>query len=124
MSVENVKDLLQTFTSVTIDSTYDTIIQYLYNNEQQHILNDCNLTELPKELEYIVEERTAGRFIQTHKNVLLSSDELNVVTKIKEGDTEVNFGTNTSAESRLDAIVTSWLSNRERDMACYRKLKW
>lgn len=124
MSVENVKDLLQNFTSVMIDSTYDAIIQYLYNNEQQYILNDCNLTELPKELEYIVEERTAGRFIQIHKNVLLSSDELNVVTKIKEGDTEVNFATNTSAESRLDAIVTSWLSNRERDIACYRRLKW
>lgn len=124
MPVENVKDLLQNFTSVMIDSTYDAIIQYLYNNEQQHILNDCNLTELPKELEYIVEERTAGRFIQIHKNVLLSSDELNVVTKIKEGDTEVSFGTNTSAESRLDTIVTSWLSNRERDIACCRKLKW
>ena len=124
MSAENVKDLLQTFTSVMIDSTYDAIIQYLYNNEQQHILNDCNLTELPKELEFVVEERTAGRFIQTHKNVLLSSDELNVVTKIKEGDTEVNFGTNTSAESRLDAIVTSLLRTRERDIACCRKLRW
>ena len=65
MSVENVKDLLQNFTSVTIDSTYDAIIQYLYNNEQQHILNDCNLTELPKELEYIVEERVAGKTVVT-----------------------------------------------------------
>lgn len=124
MSVENVKDLLQNFTSVMIDSTYDAIIQYLYNNEQQHILNDCNLTELPKKLEFVVEERTAGRFIQIHKNVLLSSDELNVVTKIKEGDTEVNFATNTSAESRLDAIVTSLLRTRERDIACCRRLKW
>lgn len=124
MSVENVKDLLQNFTSVMIDSTYDAIIQYLYNNEQQHTLNDCNLTELPKKLEFVVEERTAGRFIQIHKNVLLSSDELNVVTKIKEGDTEVNFATNTSAESRLDAIVTSLLRTRERDIACCRRLKW
>lgn len=107
-----------------IDSTYDAIIQYLYNNEQQHIINDCNLTELPKKLEFVVEERTAGRFIQIHKNVLLSSDELNVVTKIKEGDTEVNFATNTSAESRLDAIVTSLLRTRERDIACCRRLKW
>lgn len=122
--MDKIKALIKNVTGFDVGTNYDEVLTYIYDAEKQHILNDCNLTELPKKLEYIVEERTAGRFIQTHKNVLLSSDELNVVTKIKEGDTEVNFGSNTSAESRLDAIVTSWLSNRERDIACYRKLKW
>lgn len=122
--MDNIKMLIKVTTNYDVYDDFDSFLSYLYNIEKQHILNDCNLTELPKELEYIVEERVAGGFIQTHKNVLLSSDELNVVTKIKEGDTEVNFGTNTSAESRLDTIVTSWLSNRERDISCYRKLKW
>lgn len=118
--------LIKVATNYDVYNDFDGFLSYLYNNEKQHILNDCNLTELPKELEYIVDERVAGHFLQMNKSTVLSTDDLNVVTSIKEGDTQVNFG-DTSNESRLDALINTWInsnSNRERDIACYRKLKW
>lgn len=124
--MDNIKMLIKVTTNYDVYDDFDSFLSYLYNIEKQHILNDCNLTELPKELEYIVEERVAGNFLQMNKSTVLSADDLNVVTSIKEGDTQVNFG-DTSNESRLDALINTWInsnSNRERDIACCRKLKW
>lgn len=101
----------------------DTFIEFIYNSEKQHILNDCNLTELPTELEYIVIERAVGRFLQLKLKDILTDDELNVVKSIKEGDTQVEFG-DVSNETRIQGVIASLLRSRERDMACYRKFKW
>ena len=119
--MERIIELLKELTGISFDG--DAFIEYLYNSEKQHILNDCNLNELPKELEYIVIERTVGRFLQLKLKDILTDDELNVITSIKEGDTQVQFG-DVSNETRLQGVIASLLRGRESDMACYRKLKW
>ena len=120
MSLDTVKMLIQA-AGYEAQSADDALLTYLLQAEQQYVLDDCNLDVLPEALEPVVEERTAGRFLQLKKADVLDDDALSVVTRIEEGDTTVQFE-GTSAESRLDSIIASWL--RERDLACYRKLRW
>lgn len=120
-TLEHVKMLIQAATGYEVQLTDDALLTYLLQAEQQYVLDDCNLDILPVELEFVVEERTAGKFLQLKKSDVLTDDDLSVVTRIEEGDTTVELA-GTSAESRLDSLIASWL--RERDLACYRKLRW
>lgn len=121
VSLDTVKMLIQAATGYEVQAADDALLTYLLQAEQQYVLDDCNLDVLPEALEPVVEERTAGRFLQLKKSAVLSDDDIAVVSRIEEGDTTVEFE-GTSAESRLDSLIASWL--RERDLACYRKLRW
>lgn len=121
VSLDTVKMLIQAATGYEVQAADDALLTYLLQAEQQYVLDDCNLDVLPAELEPVVEERTAGKFLQLKKGDVLSDDDASVVTRVEEGDTTVQFE-GTSAESRLDSLIASWL--RERDLACYRKLRW
>ncbi|WP_301860978.1 hypothetical protein [uncultured Megasphaera sp.] len=120
-SLSNVKMLIQAATGYEVQIADDALLNCLLQAEQQAIVDDCNLDALPAELEPVVEERTAGKFLQLKKSAVLNEDDASVVTRIEEGDTTVQFE-GTSAESRLDSLISSWL--RERDLACYRRLRW
>lgn len=120
-SIDNVKMLMQAATGYAALPADDALLTYLLQSEERAVLDDCNLAVLPEALDTVVEERAAGRFLQMKKADVLSADDLAVVSRIEEGDTTVEFE-GTSAESRLDGVITSWL--RERDLACYRKLRW
>ena len=120
-SIDNVKMLIQAATGYAALPADDALLTYLLQSEERAVLDDCNLAVLPEALDTVVEERAAGRFLQMKKADVLSADDLAVVSRIEEGDTTVEFE-GTSAESRLDGVITSWL--RERDLACYRKLRW
>lgn len=120
-SIDNVKMLIQAATGYAALPADDALLTYLLQSEERAVLDDCNLVVSPEALDTVVEERAAGRFLQMKKADVLSADDLAVVSRIEEGDTTVEFE-GTSAESRLDGVITSWL--RERDLACYRKLRW
>lgn len=121
VSLDTVKMLIQAATGYEVQAADDMLLRYLLQSEERAVLDDCNLDALPAELEPVVEERTAGKFLQLKKGTVLSEDDASVVTRVEEGDTTVQFE-GTSAESRLDSLIASWL--RERDLACYRKLRW
>ena len=120
-SIDNVKMLIQAAKGYAAQPADDALLTYLLQSEERAVLDDCNLAVLPEALDTVVEERAAGRFLQMKKADVLSADDLAVVSRIEEGDTTVEFE-GASAESRLDGVITSWL--RERDLACYRKLRW
>ena len=120
-SIDNVKMLIQAATGYAALPADDALLTYLLQSEERAVLDDCNLAVLPEALDTVVEERAAGPFLQMKKADVLSADDLAVVSRIEEGDTTVECE-GTSAESRLDGVITSWL--RERDLACYRKLRW
>lgn len=121
MNLDNVKRLIQASTKYAVPDEDAALLTYLYNNELQDVLNNCNLTELPVELQHVVEERTAGRYLQLRKSTILGDDAFDVVKSIKEGDTTVELAGET-ASARLDALAAVLL--RGRDLGCYRKLKW
>ena len=115
------QNLIKATTNYEIPATDNNLILYLYQNECQAILNDCNLLELPSELKYVAEERTAGRYIQLKKFDILGADNLEVVTQIKEGDTTVELD-GSAVDERLDSLANALLKGR--DVSCLRKLRW
>lgn len=119
--IEDVKALIKGAAGYDVKDTDMALLEYIYQGEMQHVLNDCNLKEMPDELRHTVDEMTAGRFIQMCKPAVLTAEDLNVVKSIKEGDTTVELG-GTSAEQRLDSLIALW--TRERDLRCFRKLRW
>lgn len=104
----------------TIDTIDESLVAFLLRTEEQHILNFCNLTELPEELKNELIEIVAGRYLQIKKANILG-DESDVVTSIKEGDVTVNFNAE-SPSNRLQSVI-DYLT-RERDLLSFRKLKW
>ena len=97
------------------------VLSYIYSDVEQHIKNDCNVTEIPEGLQTVLDELTAGKFLALQKGVILGTEGTEVVKSIREGDTTVELG-GTSTEQRYDAIVR--VLTRERDFACYRKFRW
>lgn len=117
MNEDVIKLIKSIATDVFID---DSLVAFLLRTEEQHILNFCNLTELPQELANDLVERVAGRYLQIRKADILG-DNSDVVTSIKEGDVTVNFNAE-SPSTRLQSII-DYLT-RERDLLSFRKLKW
>lgn len=102
---------------------YEDMLEYIYNAEEQSVLNNINQTILPHQLEHIVEERAVGRYLQMNKKTILSDEELQAPKSIREGDITVDFG-NVSVEGRLDKVIAHLLKRRDSELACYRTLKW
>lgn len=121
MNLDNVKLLIQASTGYTVTDADTALLTYFYNSEEQDISNNCNLEALPDELIYVVEERAAARYMQCKKADVLGDGNADIVKRIKEGDTTVELAGDT-ASARLDALVTELL--RERDLGCYRRLRW
>ena len=117
--IADVKILIKGATGYDVKDSDMALLEYIYQGEVQHVLNSCNLKEIPDELQHTVDEMTAGRFMQMGKAAILSADD--VVKSIKEGDTTVELG-GTSAEQRLDALIALW--TKERDLGCFRRLRW
>ena len=111
--IADVKILIKGATGYDVKDSDMTLLEYIYQGDLQHVLNSCNLKEIPDELQRTVDEMS--------KAAILSADELDVVKSIKEGDTTVELG-GTSAEQRLDALIALW--TKERDLGCFRKLRW
>lgn len=95
------------------------------------ILNDCNLKELPDGLVHVAVDMAAGEYLRSKKQsgqLDIDSVDLSAaaVSSIKEGDTQVNFGTNSgqSAGERLDSLINWLISGHRGDIACYRRLRW
>lgn len=123
VTMEMVKELIKQLTGYIVQSYDEPLLEFIYNSEQQHILNDCNVSELPEQLQYIVHERTIGQYIGMKLTDILGADNLNVVTSIKEGDTTVEIG-GISNEERLNSLTGHFMRSRGRDIACFRRLKW
>lgn len=76
----------------------------LFNKTIQSILNYCNITRFPKELDYVAAQRLAGEYLFTKYSIGSKGDSVNDGTadgsaykKITEGDTTVEkFGSNES----------------------------
>lgn len=117
----NVKQLVFAATQYDIPPADDGLLQYLLQTECKQILDDCNVDCLFPPLNRFAEERVAGRYLQLQRGTILGTDGVDVVTSIKEGDTTVQLG-GTSPEARLQEIAAAYL--KERDLACYRRLRW
>lgn len=121
MNKDTIALLIKGYTGYEIITEDEPLLRYLYDAEVQHVLNDCNLSELPDELVSMVEMVTAGQFLTINRAKVLGDEALDVVKSIKEGDTTVELcGSN--PEERLNSLIS--VLTKERDLSCFRRLRW
>lgn len=104
------------------------VIRFLIDKVENRVKSDCNIDEVPKELNNDLVDSVVGNFLLEKKT--FDSDSLksinfeNVVKQIQEGDTNITFSDNSKTpEQRFDELI-SYLVNKEIDLSCYRKIRW
>lgn len=90
-------------------------------NVEKHILNYCNLTAVPAELEEVFINRVCGEFLL----LKLEADEIGggdggEVKSISEGDVSVTFFEGSGVRRIADRLICSGGGELE----CYRKIRW
>lgn len=120
--LEKILKLILKITNKSVD--IDTpILEYLISAETQRVLNIINCETLPTELEHVIVYRVVGAYLQTNIVALVGTENLEVPTQIKMGDTQVSFS-GKSAEDRLKEMAHLLVNYGEGELTCFRRLKW
>lgn len=109
--LDNVKLLLN-----IKDDTLDNVLTFYIDTTIQSILNYCNISDLPSDLNYIVCTMTAD----TYREVVLTNKTGEVVgnvKKITEGDRTVDFG----ESSRFKILIDNRVS-KVKELNRFRRL--
>lgn len=100
-------------------------IEYLREKIERMIKNRCHINQIPKELISYERDRICGEFLWEKKQsgtwTSLQTDP--TVTSIQEGDVNVHFTGQDSAEMKLDKLIQFFMGNEE-ELLCYRTIKW
>ena len=106
-------------------------ISFLIDKVTSLIKNECNILEIPEELQKIAIDMVCGEFLQVKKS---SGDiegfevDLNsiAIKQTQEGDTNVVFdvGAVKSAEQRLDALIMHLLNYGKPQLLKFRRFSW
>jgi len=127
---EDVTERLKNF-GYTYDQENDEfIINFIIKQVTHTIQSECNIDCIPTELyekainvvcgEFLYEKRSSGNLD------LESINEDNIIASVKEGDTQVNFSTDSpSSGKRFDTLLDVLIASiTESDYASFRRFKW
>lgn len=120
--LEKILNLILKITNKSVN-TDTPILEYLITAETQRVLNIINCETLPTELEHVIVYRVVGAYLQTNIVTLVGTENLDVPTQIKMGDTQVNFS-GKGAEDRLKEMAQLFVNYGEGELTCFRRLKW
>ena len=125
MDLESVKTRLEVL-GYTPSNEDDNGILYAIEDTKQHILNQCNLEEIPDELETFAIDAACAKFLFLKRITGNLDETFNIeqgVTAIKVGDTNVSLN-GQSRDVLLDTMLKSLNDGLEREMLCFRKIRW
>jgi hypothetical protein len=129
---EDVKEILRSFGYSPTESD-NFLIDFLSREVAKYALDFCNILRLPQELYEDIIETIAAQFL-TSKIGKVEVDDLgnvspaNVLTSIKEGDTQVSYGTRYGSGVSGNTLTNSILSDIEnrltQHMLKFRRMSW
>lgn len=102
------------------------LITYLIHSTEEAIKHKCNISEVPKCLEYVWCDMICGEFLNTRLTTgKLTSIQVNqLMTKIKEGDTEVTFSNNgVDPQKQLSSFFKNMASGNGQ-LIKHRRIRW
>lgn len=116
----------------TVSDTDSRVIEFELKLILDYVVNYCNLPSaeyIPTILDQRIIDRVCSEFLMKQKNagVLQGFDYNAVVKSIKEGDTQINFGTENDGdtpESRFDKLVEYMQRGFDKWCAVHRRLRW
>ena len=125
ITIENIKARLVslTYTPVAAD---DGLIGYISDNVQSSVKLKLNVQVLPEDIEGLVIDKICGEFLMSKKNmgqdIGINMDA--AVKGIAEGDTNVQFDTKNTPESRVDSLIKWLIYGRDSAIIAHRRIKW
>lgn len=112
----------------TVVQADDWMLDFIIQKVTNHILNSCNISEIPEGLHQMAVDMVVGEFLmgkkasgQLDESEIMSSE---AVTTIKLGDTQVNFGEDRTPSQQLDSLIAFLMKGYEADLTSYRCMKW
>lgn len=116
----------------TVSETDYPIIEFELELILNYVVNYCNLPtvdDIPKILDHRIIDRVCSEFLMKQKNagVLEGFNYDAFVKSIKEGDTQINFGTENDGdtpESRFDKLVEYLQRGFDKWISRYRRILW
>ena len=112
----------------TVVQADDWMLDFIIQKVTNHILNSCNISEIPEGLHQMAVDMVVGEFLmgkkasgQLDESEIMSSE---AVTSIKLGDTQVNFGEDRTPSQQLDSLIAFLMKGYEADLTSYRCMKW
>lgn len=123
--LEDVKERLNNLGFETGESDDATLV-FLISKISQTVKNECNVEEVPEELKYRLIDWVCGEFLQTQFDlgeIDIENVDFTGITSIKEGDTTVSFGSDSSGTTKFHDLVNTLLSGKV-EILCFRRLRW
>ena len=128
--IDSVKERLSNMGYVFID-TDDFILNFLIEKVETVIKNNCNISEIPEDLQSIAIDMVVGYFLKEKKSIaidsLLNLDLTQAIQSIREGDTSITFAIgngNETPEQKLNSLINYLIFENEKMLVSYRCLKW
>lgn len=105
------------------------VLGFIIEKVENHIKNDCNVSEVPDGLHQIAVDMVVGEFLFQKKSTgqLTGFDMEAVVKQVQEGDTSVTYAIgegSSTPEQRFDSLVHYLMSYGKGSFASYRRIKW
>lgn len=105
------------------------LISFCIAKVTAYIKNDCNLREIPEELIPFAVDMVCGKVLSTKKvfapDTITRIDFDRAIKQVQTGDTTVSFSDSSQTpEQRFDSFTSCLISNGERQLSCFRRLRW
>lgn len=125
MGIELVKQRLESFGYECVEAD-NWVLQFIIDKVEAHIKHYCNISEIPECLNSVWCDMVCGEFLKSKKATgnLTSIQVEQIVSKIKDGDTEVQYATGTDSDSYLNSFIEKLTTGYETDLIRHRKLCW
>ena len=104
----------------------DALLDFIMKSVKSDIRVTLNIEEIPADIEHIVIDKVVGEFLLNRKSMGqdVGIDLDAAVKAISEGDTNVQFDTNSTPESKLDTLIRYMIEGRDAVMMAYRSIRW
>lgn len=125
--LEKVKERLKSFgCEVSEDDSF--ALTFGIEKAAQSIKNECNLREVPQELEYVQIDWVCRDFLDAKYNSgLLSLESLNLgeaLASVTEGDVSVSFDNASSDDVKFQMLLKNLSETGKDELLCFRGLRW
>lgn len=117
------EDVIKRLEGLGFTVTDNWVLNFCIDAVENHIKNNCNVSEVPQGLHEVAVDLVCGEYLQGKFNAGQLGDYSQAVSKIKEGDTDITFVSGMSDAELLNTLINS-LRSRKLDFATYRRFKW
>ena len=122
------KDVIKKLESLgcVVQVSDEPLVNMCLEKAQNHILRECNLSEVPAGLMYVIVDMAVGEylFLMRGAGKLTGFDFEAAVKQINEGDTSVTFELGKTPEQRLDLLISHLMKPNRDIFAPFRRMKW